>query len=320
MSPRLEQSGFAAAATLGRHALSALPGGVLAGIAAAAFLLQLMLLVGLARGALGLATYVALQFLVGLAAWLAFRRWLTPADAPQGRLFAALQFQVIVWSILAGPFGALVILAYAFARKDPAFSLAGLHDLDDPPSPEEDRVEHLYSALLDHRLRISGVHTIRPLGEVISQGTQIEKLAALSIIARNYRAPFAAVLKRALADSEAPVRVLSSTVLAELNSRFMRAIGQRLAAVEQDPGSAAAWGELADARLDYAASGLLDLSRARTETAGAVEALSRAVGIAPNDHDLHVRLDGVRQRLARFPDLNAGSDGADVGRPATGAR
>lgn len=317
MMPRLEQSGFAAAATLGRHALTAVPGGVPAAVAVAAVLLQSMLLIGLARGLFGLAVYVALQCLAGLAAWLAFRRWLTPGDGPQGRLFAALRLQVIVWSILAGPFGALVLLAYTLARKDPSLKLPGMEDLAEPPSAEEDRSEQLHSALLDNRLRISDVHGIRPLGEVIAQGTQAEKLAALSIIARNYRAPFAAVLKRALADSEAPVRVLSSTVLAELNSRFMRAIGQRLAAVEQDPGSAAAWVELADARLDYAASGLLDLSRAQTETAGAVEALSRAAAIAPNDRDLHARLDGVRQRLARFPDLSAASENTD-GQPETG--
>ena len=91
-------------------------------------------------------------------------------------------------------------------------------------SPDEDimdrsaieRAERVHVALLDRRVRLDGASHIRPLMDVIAEGSRSEKLEALRVVYRRYEAGLSTVLKRALQDSDTSVRVLAATVIAKL--------------------------------------------------------------------------------------------------------
>ncbi len=99
------------------------------------------------------------------------------------------------------------------------------------------RFELLHNAILDHRLRLEHAHLIRPLLDVILDGSQTEKLDALSLISKRYTPDLAPVLRRALEDKEASVRVLAATVIARQNSRCTTPIGASQTVAGVTPGS-----------------------------------------------------------------------------------
>ena len=73
--------------------------------------------------------------------------------------------------------------------------------------PELTRLELLHGSLLDRRLRLEQCAPIRPLLDVVIDGTQIEKLDALGLISKRFVPALAPILKRALEDKDAAVRV-----------------------------------------------------------------------------------------------------------------
>jgi hypothetical protein len=91
--------------------------------------------------------------------------------------------------------------------------------------------------MLDHRLRLEHAHLIRPLLDVILDGSQTEKLDALSLISKRYTPDLAPVLRRALEDKEASVRVLAATVIAQQHSRSTTPIGASQTEAGVTPGS-----------------------------------------------------------------------------------
>jgi hypothetical protein len=190
-----------------------------------------------------------------------------------GRLAPGLQ--LVLWALLAGPFGA--IAALALLGSGPAAPP------DDPPDDTQgpvapfDRLERLHGAVLDGRLREPGAHRVRALVDVLAGGGRAEKFDALNVISRRYTPAAAPLLKRALADPDASVRVLAATVIARQHDVHTRRIGalQTRAAAAPD-GSREGWAELAEARLAYAESGLLDSARADAERASADADLAQA--------------------------------------------
>ncbi len=87
------------------------------------------------------------------------------------------------------------------------------------------RLELLHGSLLDRRLRLGHAHAIRPLLDVMIEGTQVEKLDALSLISKRYAPALAPALRRALEDKDGSVRVLAATVMAQQHNAFTKRIG-----------------------------------------------------------------------------------------------
>ena len=144
--------------------------------------------------------------------------------------------------------------------------------------------------VLDRRLRLDQAHPIRPMLDVVLDGTQLEKLDALSLISRRYVPGLAPALKRALEDKDASVRVLAATVIARQNNAYTRGIGSLQTMAAATPERADHWRALGQARLDYAVSGLLEVSRVEAERSQARTDLSRASkldgsGTVPHDDD-----------------------------------
>jgi hypothetical protein len=166
---------------------------------------------------------------LGLGAVIAIAGiWWAWSSATAGaRGNAAIVVQLALWTVLGGPFG-LTIAAMLLVPRSPKAgrtqagtaakaARAGRSELT--------RFELLHNAMLDHRLRLEHAYLIRPLLDVILDGTQTEKLDALSIISKRYTPQLAPVLRRALEDKEASVRVLAATVIAQQHNRNTTPIG-----------------------------------------------------------------------------------------------
>jgi hypothetical protein len=185
----------------------------------------------------------------------------------------AMVLQLVAWTGLAGPFGALTAVGLLVPQNVGATGQArdGARG-----QAEMSRLELLHGSLLDRRLRLETAHSIRSLMDVIIDGTQFEKLDALSLISKSFVPALAPPLKRALEDKDAAVRVLAATVMAQQHNIHMRLIGELRAGAEAAPESPALWRELGQAHRDYAGSGLLEASRAEAELSQADAHLVRA--------------------------------------------
>ena len=194
-----------------------------------------------------------------------------PRAAGGCRQRAVQQFQSVRPGQLAGPFGTVVAAALLVPRK------AGASDAEVAASrPGLTRLELLHGSLLDSRMRLERAHAIRPLLDVIIEGTQLEKFDALSLISKRYDPALAPALRRALEDKDASVRVLAATVLAQQNNAHTKRIGALQAVAKADAGTSSDWSELGQAHFDYAVSGLLETSRAEIEVSHALDYLARA--------------------------------------------
>ena len=256
---------------------------------------QAGLLFALLVGWLHPAAYVAIHIAGCLA--LAACLWRLNASTKDDRYSAALQ--MVAWSALAGPFGAFVAAAIALPSQ---LRSSALHDTytDDVAADTLaiGPAERMHIALLDRRVRIEGASRINPLMDVIADGAQAEKLEALGVSYRKYEARLSAVLRRGLQDSDASVRVLAATVMSKLHAKFTAKLGDCQTEAAAKPTFAENWRNLAEARMAYAESGLLEASRAHALIETAVEDLSRATEIDPADQAVIGRLSLARRQLS----------------------
>jgi hypothetical protein len=260
---------------------------------------QIALFVALFNGVIQLGAYAGIHFLgcTVLAAWLV---WRLSRSAVGERNSAALQ--IVAWSAFAGPFGAFVATVLAFPKALIPSSIpsdSGTNDLTTDRS-EIERVERAHIALLDRRVRLDGASGIRPLMDVIAEGSRSEKLEALRVVYRRYEAGLRTVLKRALQDPDTSVRVLAATVTAKLHATYGRAIDDRQAEAAVNPELAQNWQTLAKARLEYAESGLLESARARAQIEFAIDDLSRAAELDSAGGASATLLDRARRQLTAW--------------------
>ena len=244
--------------------------------------LQSVLFIAFARGAVGLSAYLSFHLglcVIATAAWLWYARTLRSISVADN---IAMALQLLIWSAVAGPFGTAIAAGLLMpqshmrdALEQPGLSGSSTNTLS--------RVERLHNALLDRRLRLVQAHEIRPMMDIIIDGTQLEKFDALRLIGKHYASSAAPALKRAIEDKDASVRVLAATVMAQQHNSFIKRIGERQMAAKAAPDAPDSWTELAQAHLDYARSGLLEASRADSELDQARTHLARAGQLSHDD-------------------------------------
>jgi hypothetical protein len=217
-----------------------------------------------------------------------------------GRSLVALQ--IVGWSALAGPFGTFVAIALTMPRRtagaDSQIVPDALTNRFTKYRSATERIERMHTVLLDRRARLQDACRVRPLIDVIVEGSTSEKLEALSVAYRKYEAKLAALLRRALQDHDTSVRVLAATVIAKLQTTYGRKIGECQNRVASDPEVAHGWYQLAESRLAYAESDLLEGVRARAEIESAIGELSRAVDLDPANAACVTRLHRARRLIA----------------------
>jgi len=235
---------------------------------------QIALFASFASGLLDNIGYGAAHLGSCLLAWYA-GRWMVGRTA---KGVSVCLLQIIGWTALAGPFGA-ILSAALLALPDPRACSELSAQSPRKALLKGSRVAELRVALLDSRLPADRTDAPKSLFDVLAEGTEREKCEALTIIGKLYDPALAPALRRALSDVNAPVRVLAATVLAKLRAKFVKKVGALQSEVERAPELAHKWRELARARLDLAHSGLLDTLHSREETTRAQEDLERAASL-----------------------------------------
>jgi hypothetical protein len=213
---------------------------------------------------------------------------------------AATVLQLAAWTALAGPFGTLVAVGLVVPRRADASHAGGASGvmIATGQGSELSRLELLHGSLLDRRLRLENAHSIRPLLDVVVDGTQIEKLDALGLISKRYVPALAPALRRALEDKDAAVRVLAATVMAQQHNAHTKRIGALQTIARSVPENSQHWSDLGQAHLDYAESGLLERSRAEAETTQARGHLQRAERLEAGIVDDGASLDATPRMAA----------------------
>jgi hypothetical protein len=241
-------------------------------LAAILLVFQIVIFASFAGGLLSGAGYVLCHIGSCFVTWQ-YRR--LGANHGEGAVFV---LQIALWTALAGPFG--TVLSFVLLIPKHASS-----SLEQPAIASEPRTlngftpERLEMALLDSRLPLERALPPKSLFDVLAEGTRAEKFEALGIIAQSYDPALAPALRRALADADAPVRVLAATVLAKLRASFVKQVGAMQSQAARAPHVPGWWRDLARARFELARSGLLDTQRSREEISRAEEELGKAAAL-----------------------------------------
>jgi hypothetical protein len=210
---------------------------------------------------------------------------------------SAMVLQLAACTTLAGPFGCLIAAALLMPRNGGASHAEATAEAATAIDQRSEltRLELLHGSLLDRRLRLDHAHDIRPLFDVMIEGTQIEKLDALSLVSKRYAPALVPALRRAFEDKDGSVRVLAATVMAQQHNAFTKRIGALHSSATASPERADHWSELGQAHLDYAVSGLLEASRVETEASHAAAHLARAADLEPDNAVTQARLNAIGQ-------------------------
>jgi len=252
-------------------------------IALAAAIGEVAIALALVRDVAGpvpvLAGHLALCLLIGLRA--------AQSAAHPGE--ASTLVHLMLWTFVAGPLGSLLVLGLAIFDQvlprpvlDTDFgSWVEAEGALDPPSA----CGRLSRDLRNGRVRVGNASVIPALADVFTTGTKEAKFEALAIIGRRFDPALTHVIRAAIQDADPSVRVLASTVLAKLQTRFSRELIALEETAARAPTEATAWIALARARRAYAESGLTESLQARTEIEAARLAACRAVAADPHNPD-----------------------------------
>jgi hypothetical protein len=234
---------------------------------------QIAIFVLFAEKRLGAVGYILAHLASCLAGWSVRRSVGKPGEVKQTSVCL---LQILAWTAFAGPFGTIVAAGLLIpARRDPPT------ERRDTGSGPSSGLRHNRPGGIgfDVRLHLRTKPKVRPLIDVIAEGTQTEKFEALRVIAKRYDPGLAPALRCALADGSAPVRVLAATVIAKQRMVYVEKVGALQAEIAGKRGQPQPLRKLARARLELAESGLLDAPRVREEIALAREELARAAEI-----------------------------------------
>ena len=208
--------------------------------------------------------------------------------------------QIVGWSAIGGPFGTLVAMALTLPLGVVTTPQTATDASTDPLTDDRSTIgsiERMHTALLDRRVRLQDAGRVRPLIDVVVEGSRSEKLEALSIAYWRYEGKLGVLLKRALRDYDTSVRVLAATVIAKLHAKYGRRIGDCQNMVASEPDIGHNWRQVAESRIAYAESTLLEGARARAQVESAMGELTRALELDPADAACAACLSQARRLL-----------------------
>jgi polysaccharide biosynthesis protein PelE len=243
-------------------------------IAAAA--LALVNVVVLAVGGTGWAATVVhvATAALAVAGWIRMHTDAAPGDA--WRLLALSTAALGPIGVIGA--GALALLLRGFTRGDaqsqPSWSSLLTEDEDAQPF---ERAEANVEATLGRRAAVV------PFADVLAQGTLEQKQEMVSVIAANFQPSFARALRAAMNDTEPAVRMMAAAAAARIESRFLDASMALETQWADEPSNAHRALELARHYDAFAATDLLDESRADEARSRALEMYQLAARDLPRD-------------------------------------
>ena len=171
--------------------------------------------------------------------------------------------------------GALVLLVRGFTRTGATAVPSLLGDGDEAQTFE--RAEANVEATLGRRA------AVMPFADVLAQGSPEQKQEMISVIAANFQPSFARALRSAMNDAEPAVRMMAAAAAARIESGFLDASMALETQWADEPGNAHRALELARHYDAFAATDLLDESRADEARSRALEMYQLAARDLPRD-------------------------------------
>lgn len=262
---------------------------------AASLAIEAAILLGLTRDLVDwpLATAAHLLLSAAIALW-AWRRASRRAD---GRPFAVLAATLPFTGPLA-PAALLVLFpAYIWFRRTATPFDEWYRSLF-PETPPPIAVQ-LYQAIVRRELPGRDSAPVVSYMDVMRHGTIDQRIAVIATLTRNFRPVFAPVLRAAIADDNAEVRVQAATAVAKLTDDFVRRVQSLDGQYRRRPEDRAALRRLAEAYDAYAFLGILDGEHEQNNRLNALQLWLRYAELEPDDRDARLKVGRLLMRLGR---------------------
>lgn len=264
-------------------------------LAVLALAIEVGLLLALARDGIGWPLATAGHAIVSgvVVAW-AWRRGLRHAD---GRPFVLLAATLPFTGPLAP--AALIVLfpAYLWFRRTATPFDEWYRSLF-PETPPPIAVQ-LYQAIMRRELPGRDSAPVVSYMDVIRHGSVDQRIAVIATLTRNFRPVFAPVLRAAIADNNAEVRVQAATAVAKLTDDFVRRVQSLEAQHRRRPDDREAHRRLAEAYDDYAFLGILDGEHEENNRINALQLWLAYAEKEPDDRDARLKVGRLLMRLGR---------------------
>lgn len=207
-----------------------------------------------------------------------------------------------------GPLGAggfLITLALYTAFKNHPTPLPELYG-SIFPEVEKEEMEHLFDQLIAGSSEGLGQKSIVPFMEILGKGTEKQKQAMLVLVINHYDGKFAPVLKEALKDEDASVRVLAAMGMAKIEHQFTdRTMNLEKSSQGEKP-PAAIQKDLGRLYDDYIHSGILDPLREREFREKAILSYSQHLSYHPEDLNLRLTVNRMLLKSGKVAEAAEG--------------
>ncbi len=212
-----------------------------------------------------------------------------------------------------GPFGAVGTLTVAMLRVWHQRLAVSFKEWYESLFPRQavDHTQRVFETVSQGSDGQGAAVVTTPFVDVLAFGSMEEKQSAIALMTRHFKPAFGAILKEALHDQSAAVRVQAAAAMARIESRFMEQALALEAELARDPGDPerADPGEtlLALARLhdDHAFTGLLDGSRLREARSMAMDRYRQYLELDPEHFASRLAIGRLLIRDRRFGEAAA---------------
>jgi polysaccharide biosynthesis protein PelE len=274
------------------------------GLAALGMGMECIPILFLMAGEFGIALILHLLIVALIGSWICY----ICAKDPH------LPFLFLFMLLAAGPFGAgiflLAVIVYKCCPKtavSPDEWIRGFFSQE-----EAEERQHIYERIA-FGMEDTEVSDVKPFQDILNSGTVLEKQIAIAKITRYFRSQFAVLLKQAVQDTNAAVRVQAATALTKLERDFMMKLMHIEKALKSTSNPGAIRMQLVQLCDDYAHAGLLDKNSQNELRQKAITMYEECLSHG-EDFDLRLRLARLYLRQDQ-PDKTCGllQDAAESG-------
>lgn len=143
----------------------------------------------------------------------------------------------------------------------------------------------------------SGESAVASFIDVLRRGSTDKKIAVIALLSKNFRPDFAPVLKLALSDETAAIRVQAATAVAKIEDRFVKQVQKIEAALNRAQDDLALKRELAMLYDAYAFTGILDAGRERSNREKALDLWIEVFEADPTNEEAWISVGRLLMRL-----------------------
>lgn len=229
--------------------------------------------------------FLAVHIAVSLAAFALCGMWRSP-----GRDMRFL-ILITVSSTFLGAIGALGAVASAFAYKFYRRTALPFDEWFDSifPKKEENLAEYISETIKTGREYSHKKYSVDPFLDVMTLGSEMQKMQAISRISDHFDPRFASALKKGLQDKSNLVRVQSAAAMSKIESEHTRKSQALDSLLEKSPSSIPLMLARAGHYDDYAFLGILDEQRENDARTKALDGYMEYLKHNPGDAAIRLR-------------------------------